>query len=214
MGRQLLEAIAADPELSAAAAVDRPGHPELGKEIAPGVALGADAAAGLRACDVAIDFSLPAATATLVELAAGQGVPLVIGTTGLSQEQRARVEAAARRTPIVLSPNFSVGVNVLLGLVEQAARQLVGYDADVLELHHGQKVDAPSGTALALGRAVAQARGQRFEEVAVFERHGHTGTRAVGSIGLQALRLGDAPGEHTVFFAGPGERIELTSRAQ
>ena len=212
MGRQAIEAIAEDPELELAAAVDRADHPDAGREVAPGVPLAGalDAADG---CGVAIDFSLPESTAALAGYASERGLPLVVATTGLSDEQAQRVRDAARRTAIVWAPNFSLGVNVLMRLVEQAARQLDGYHADVLELHHGQKVDAPSGTALALGRIVAEARGQDFDDRAVYERRGHTGVRDPGAIGLQTLRLGDAPGEHTVFFAGPGERIELTSRA-
>jgi 4-hydroxy-tetrahydrodipicolinate reductase len=137
----------------------------------------------------------------------------VVATTGLDASQQARVRAAAERIPVVMAPNFSVGVNVLLALVAEAARLLPDYDVDILECHHVTKVDAPSGTALALGRAVAAARGQDFDAVAVYHREGHTGVRKPGTIGLQTLRLGDSPGEHTVYFAGPGERIELGSRA-
>jgi 4-hydroxy-tetrahydrodipicolinate reductase len=213
MGRALVEAVRAAPDLALAAGVDRPDHPELGRELEPGVKLTADAAAALRGADVAIDFSLPAAAVALVELAAGARLPLVIATTGLDAAQQASVRAAAARIPVVMAPNFSIGVNVLLRLVAEAARLLPDYDVDVLECHHVTKVDAPSGTALALGRAVAQARGQDFDAVAVYHRQGHTGVRRPGSIGMQTLRLGDSPGEHTVYFAGPGERIELSSRA-
>ena len=212
MGRQVIEAIAEDPELELAAAIDRTQHPDLGQQISGGVAL-SDTLDAADACEVAIDFSLPESTAALADYAAGRGLPLVVATTGLSDEQERRVRDAARRTAIVWAPNFSLGVNVLMRLVEQAARQLEGYHVDVLELHHGQKVDAPSGTALALGRIVAETRGQDFAGQAVYTRQGHTGVRDPDAIGMQTLRLGDAPGEHTVFFAGPGERIELTSRA-
>ena len=213
MGRALVEAVRAAPDLVLAAAVDRPDHPELGRELGPGVKLGADAAAVLRGADVAIDFSLPAASAALAELAAREGKPLVLATTGLDAAQTARVRAAAERVGVVMAPNFSIGVNVLLGLVAQAARLLPDYDVDILECHHTTKLDAPSGTALALGRAVASARGQDFDAVAVYQRQGHTGVRKPGTIGMQTLRLGDSPGEHTVYFAGPGERLELGSRA-
>jgi 4-hydroxy-tetrahydrodipicolinate reductase len=213
MGRALVEAVRAAPDLALAAAVDRPEHPELGREVEPGVKLSADAAAGLRAAEVAIDFSLPGAAAGLADLAASARVPLVIATTGLDASQTARVRAAAERIALVMAPNFSIGVNVLLQLVAEAARLLPDYDVDLLECHHVTKVDAPSGTALALGRAVAAARGQDFDAVAVYQRQGHTGVRKPGSIGMQTLRLGDSPGEHTVYFAGPGERIELGSRA-
>jgi 4-hydroxy-tetrahydrodipicolinate reductase len=213
MGRALLEAIGAAPDLDLAAALDRPDHPDLGKEIAPGIKLASDPAAALRACDVAIDFSSPAATAALAGLAAGARVPVVIATTGLDAAQQGQVRAAAKTIPIAMAPNFSIGVSVLLRLVQEAARLLPDYEVDILECHHDTKVDAPSGTALALGRAVAQARGQDFDAVAVYHRQGHTGVRRRESIGMQTLRLGDSPGEHTVYFAGPGERIELGSRA-
>jgi 4-hydroxy-tetrahydrodipicolinate reductase len=213
MGRALLDAVRSSPDLALAAALDRPDHPELGREIVPGVKLASDAAPAIRAADVAIDFSLPAATVALADLAAGAGLPLVIATTGLDAAQQARVRSAAQRTAVVMAPNFSIGVNVLLRLVAEAARLLPDYDVDILECHHVTKVDAPSGTALALGRAVAQARGQDFDALAVYHREGHTGVRKPGSIGMQTLRLGDSPGEHTVYFAGPGERLELGSRA-
>ena len=212
MGRQVIEAIAEDSELELAAAVDRAKHPDVGRPVAASVAL-SDRLDAVDACQVAIDFSLPESTVALAEHAAARGLPLVVATTGLSDEQESRLREAARRCAIVWAPNFSLGVNVLMRLVEQAARQLEGYHVDVLELHHGQKVDAPSGTALALGRIVAEARAQDFDSEAVYTRRGHTGAREPGAIGMQTLRLGDAPGEHTVFFAGPGERIELTSRA-
>jgi 4-hydroxy-tetrahydrodipicolinate reductase len=213
MGRALLDAVGAAPDLALAAAVDRADHPDLGREVAPGIKLGADAALLLRSADVAIDFSLPAAAAALADAASSARVPLVLATTGLDAAQQARVRAAAERIPLVMAPNFSIGVNVLLALVAEAARLLPDYDVDILECHHVTKVDAPSGTALALGRAVAGTRGQDFDTVAVYHREGHTGVRKPGTIGMQTLRLGDSPGEHTVYFAGPGERIELGSRA-
>lgn len=213
MGRALVDAVRAAPDLALAAALDRPDHPELGREVEPGIKLTADPSAVIGAADVAIDFSLPAAAVALAELAAGARLPLVVATTGLDAAGQARVRGAAGRIPVVMAPNFSISVNVLLRLVAEAARLLPDYEVDVLECHHGTKVDAPSGTALALGRAVAEARGQDFEALAVYQRHGHTGVRRPESIGMQTLRLGDSPGEHTVYFAGPGERLELSSRA-
>ena len=213
MGRAVLDALASADGLVAAQALEHESHPDLGREIAPGVKLSCDAAAAAADADVAIDFSLPESSARFADVAAARGLSLVLATTGLSAEQQARVEAAARRSAVVQAPNYSIGVNVLMRLVEQAAAWLPDYHADVLEMHHGAKVDAPSGTALALGHLVAQARGHAFEDVAVYHREGHTGERAPEAIGMQTLRLGDSPGEHTVFLAGPGERIELTSRA-
>ncbi len=213
MGVQVRAAVAQDPEATLASALERSGPPELGQELAPGVRLSDDLDAGLAACDVMIDFSLPSASLALVEAAAKRERPLVIATTGFDTEQLARIGAAAKQIPILLAPTFSLGIQVLVELVELAARRLADYDLEVLELHHGAKVDAPSGTALRLAEAAAEARGQKLSEQAVFARQGHTGARRPGSIGMQTLRAGSSPGEHTVFVAGPGERIELTHRA-
>jgi 4-hydroxy-tetrahydrodipicolinate reductase len=137
----------------------------------------------------------------------------VLGTTGLEAAAEARIARAAQRLAIVRTANFSIGATVLLELVAEAARRLVGYEIDVLEMHHDQKKDAPSGTAIGLASAAAEARGQELQQAAVYARHGITGVRDPKAIGLQALRLGDSVGEHTVYFAGPGERLELSHRA-
>lgn len=213
MGVQVRAAVALDPEAKLASALERPGHPELGKEIEPGVSLVDDPDAALAACDVMIDFSLPPASLALVAAATGRARPLVIATTGFSTAELAQIGAAAKRIPIVLAPNFSLGIQVLTELVELAAKRLADYDLEVLELHHSAKVDAPSGTALRLAEAAAEARGQKLSDRAVFARQGHTGARRIGTIGMQTLRAGSSPGEHTVFLGGPGERIELTHRA-
>ncbi len=213
MGGHVLGAIALHPELELGAAVERPDHPELGKEIARGIALGGDLPAAAAACDVAIDFSTPASTQELLRAASGRRLGLVIGTTGFSPEQRRELERSARTLPIVAAPNFSLGVNVLIELVAEAARRLPEYEIEVLELHHSRKLDAPSGTALRLGEAAAEARGRRLSELAVHHREGETGPRDPAAIGMQALRAGDSVGEHTVLLAGPGERLELTHRA-
>ncbi len=213
MGGHVLRAVEAAEDLTVGAALDAPDHPDRGKEVSPGVALGSDLAEALAACDVAIDFSLPASTLALVAQAAAAGVPCVVATTGFEPEEIERIRSAAERIPIVMAPNFSVGINVLIGLVAEAARRLEGYEIEVLELHHSRKVDAPSGTALRLGEAAAEARGTRLAERAVFHREGHTGPRPRDAIGMQSLRAGDSVGEHTVYLAGPGERLELTHRA-
>jgi 4-hydroxy-tetrahydrodipicolinate reductase len=137
----------------------------------------------------------------------------VIGTTGFSEAERERLARAARSAPLVMAPNFSLGVHVLLELVSEAARRLPDYEIEVLELHDSRKIDAPSGTALRLGEAAAAARGRRLPDLAVYHREGETGARDPAAIGMQALRAGDSVGEHTVFLAGPGERLELTHRA-
>ena len=179
-----------------------------------GIAGTADAEAVIGACDVVIDFTTPAATARHAAAAARLGTALVIGTTGLDGAAHAAIDAAAAAVQVVAAPNMSLGVNLLLGLVEQVARRLdAGYDIEIVETHHRHKVDAPSGTALGLGLAAAAGRGVELDAVAIRSRDGHTGPRPVGSIGFAALRGGDVVGDHTVMFAGEGERLELTHRA-
>lgn len=215
MGQSLVRAIEASGDLRLGAALEHAAHAQLGREVAHGVKLGADVRAACAEAEVAIDFSSHASTLALLEAAEPLGLPLVLGTTGLDRaaEVEARVAQASQRLAIVRAANFSIGVTVLLELVAEAARRLEGYEIDVLEMHHDQKRDAPSGTALALARSAAAARGQDFQHTAVYERHGQSDVRDPKAIGLQALRLGDSVGEHTVYFAGPGERVELAHRA-
>jgi 4-hydroxy-tetrahydrodipicolinate reductase len=199
MGRTLVEAVqAAGPEAVLHRAFD----------------LGDDVAAALAGADVLIDFTRPEGTLAHLALCAERGVRAVVGTTGFTPAQRAELGALAARTAIVLAPNMSIGVNVLIGLVREAAARLgPGYDIEVIEAHHRHKVDAPSGTALALGEAAAAGRGLKLPEAGVFTRHGHTGERGAGQIGFATIRGGDIVGDHTVLFAGTGERIELTHRS-
>jgi len=179
-----------------------------------GVAVQPDPAQAIQGAAVAIDFTLPQATGANLEACVAAQCPLVIGTTGHAPEVRERIVQAAGRIPLVMAPNMSVGVNLLLELVEQAARQLdERYDIEIFEAHHRDKKDAPSGTALGLGAAAAAGRGVALEQVAEYERHGVTGARRPGNIGFSVFRGGDVVGEHTVSFAGIGERIELTHRA-
>lgn len=214
MGRAVRAALAERADLVLGAALESAGAPGLGAAIERGVVLTAEPAGALAACDVVVDFSLPAASLGLLRAAAAARVASVIGTTGFSREQRLEIEELARHVAVVLSPNFSVAVNVLMHLVGEATRLLgPGYDAEIVELHHAAKRDAPSGTALRLAEAVAGARGERLEERLVLSRQGDTGPRPRGAIGVQALRAGDCPGEHTVLLAGPGERLELVHRA-
>jgi 4-hydroxy-tetrahydrodipicolinate reductase len=213
MGQHVLRAVEAAPSLELGAALDARGHPDLGKEVAPGIELVADIGKALGGCHVAIDFSTPAATLGLITEATRLSVPLVIATTGFDDGGLADIENAAQRVPIVMAPNYSLGINVLVDLVAEAARRLEGYEIDILEMHHDQKTDAPSGTALRLGRTAAQARDLDFDAVAIYARQGQTGPRPKDSIGMQTLRLGDSIGEHTVYLAGAGERLELSHRA-
>jgi 4-hydroxy-tetrahydrodipicolinate reductase len=222
MGRLLVELAAATPELRVAGAIEAPGHAAIGSDAggvagtaALGVPVTADLSAVCRPEHVVVDFTTPAATLAHAEVAATAGAGLVIGTTGLGPDEDARLRRTAARTRAVIAANYSVGVTVLLELVARAASLLGdGFDAEIVELHHHHKRDAPSGTALALGRAIATARGQDFEAVKTLARDGLVGPRRAGEIGIAGLRGGDVVGDHTVLFAGLGERVELVHRAQ
>jgi 4-hydroxy-tetrahydrodipicolinate reductase len=214
MGQMLIQEIARTPGCTLAAALEGPGSNKLGTDAGGGVKIVSDAAAAIGAAEALIDFTVPAATLAHARIAADKGVAMVIGTTGLNPEQTAAVHDCAKKTPIMWAANMSVGINVLLSLVEKTASMLdPAYDIEVLEMHHRHKIDAPSGTALALGRAAAAARGVAFEEVVQRGRDGITGPRNAGAIGFAALRGGDNIGEHHVIFAGLGERLELVHRA-
>ena len=225
MGLAMARLIAqrAVPGLELVAAVDRAGAPLLGQDAgvaagvpALGVVFGADLAAGLAARpDVAVDFSSPSATAATAAQVAAAGVPWVVGTTGLGAAEQAAVAQAARKIPVVLSANMSLGVNLLYALVAQAARTLAGlrYDCEIVERHHRRKKDSPSGTALYLGEAAAQGFGWNLQDVAVDGRTGIPGERPEKEIGFHAVRGGDIVGDHTVLFAADGECIELSHRA-
>ncbi len=220
MGRMLIEAVLASPDGQLSGVLDVPGSPALGQDAgaflgrSTGVAITADLHQGLVDAQVLIDFTRP--EGTLAHLAACQalGVRAVVGTTGFSPEQKARLGAHAQQLALVFAPNMSVGVNVVLQLLKQAALALgPDYDIEVLEAHHRHKVDAPSGTALAMGEVLARARGRDLARDGVFARHGHTGERDPGAIGFATLRGGDIVGDHTVMFCGTGERIEISHKS-
>ncbi len=220
MGRTLIEAVLADEALALSAALEQQGHPALGREAAEGTGRASalritdDVSAALEASDVLIDFTRPQGTLAHLERCAALGKPMVVGTTGFSADDQQQIARAAERIPLVIAPNMAVGVNVVFKLAEVAARALgEGYDVEIIEAHHRHKVDAPSGTALRLGELVAAARGRDLASCAVHGRHGDTGERDARSIGFHALRGGDIVGEHTVMFAGSGERVELTVRS-
>jgi 4-hydroxy-tetrahydrodipicolinate reductase len=179
-----------------------------------GVSIGTDVRSALAGSDVLIDFTRPAGTMDHVRECVAQQRSMVIGTTGFGAEQLAEIRKAAKKIAIVMAPNMSIGVNVALKLVEMASRALGSdYDIEVFEMHHRRKVDAPSGTALQLGETAARARGAALDKDGVFTRHGVTGERKAGSVGFSVARGGDVVGDHTVFFVGPGERIEITHRS-
>jgi len=215
MGRSLLEHAAADPELEVVAAIEHSESAALGEPLGPrGIVATSDLARHITACDVVIDFSSPDACVRAAQLASTHGVRFVTGTTGLDDVQKSALADCAAKAAVLHAANFSVGVNVLARLVELASSATgEGFDLEVFEAHHRHKVDAPSGTALLLGRAAASGRGRDLEDVAQWARHGHTGARTDDEIGFQVVRGGDIVGEHTVFLCGAGERIELTHRA-
>ena len=214
MGERVRAAVAEAADIELVGALESVGHAGLGTQVSPGVRVVDDARAAFANAEVAIDFSVPRATCATLRVAADCGVAYVCGTTGLSATERADLDVAATRIPVVWAPNFSIAVNVLAHLVGSAAR-LLGpeFDAEIVELHHAAKRDAPSGTALRLAEAIAQARGQDLAKVIFAAREGEVGARPAGAIGVQALRGGDNPGEHSVFFLGRGERLELVHRA-
>jgi 4-hydroxy-tetrahydrodipicolinate reductase len=220
MGRALLESVFQSPDLRLHAALERDDSPFLDKDAGEllgspcGVKISADVAAALNGADTLIDFTRPEGTLRHVAVCAQLGVNMVIGTTGLSADQKARVADAANRIAVVMAPNMSVGVNLVLKLLDTAARVLEqGYDIEIIEAHHRHKVDAPSGTALRMGEVIARAIGRNLEEVAVYGREGVTGERLPTTIGFATVRGGDIVGDHTALFAGTGERIEITHKA-
>jgi 4-hydroxy-tetrahydrodipicolinate reductase len=220
MGRALLEAVFQSSDLRLHAALERADSPFLGKDAgellgAPcGVKITADLQATLPGAHALVDFTRPEGTLRHLEACAGLGVNMVIGTTGMNAEQKARVADAANRIAVVMAPNMSVGVNLMLKLLDTAARVLAqGYDIEIIEAHHRHKVDAPSGTALRMGEVIAGALGRDLEQVAVYGREGVTGERSPSAIGFATVRGGDIVGDHTALFAGIGERVEITHKA-
>jgi 4-hydroxy-tetrahydrodipicolinate reductase len=224
MGQSLVRALREtagrpSPMLNLCGAVASPDSARLGHDAAAdgsptGITVTADPYLALKGAAVAVDFSLPQCVGVNTRACVQTGVPLLVGTTGFDAITHAGLAAAAKRIPVLIAPNTSVGVSVIAKLVFLAAQALGSdYDVEISEAHHRMKRDAPSGTALALGEAVARARGAALADVAVFDRHGSSTPREPGSIGFAVLRAGDIVGEHTVTFAGGGERIEITHRA-
>jgi len=221
MGRTLIRALAETDDMRLAFALERPGHAALGTDAgvlaglpANNIAVSDDSLAALAASDAVLDFTAPAASVPLSELAAQARIVHVIGTTGFSEHDLARLKGSARHAVIVKSGNMSLGVNLLAALVREAAKALPNYDVEIVEMHHRMKIDAPSGTALLLGEAAAEGRDIALKDHAVRGRDGQTGPRNDGAIGFASLRGGTVVGDHTVTLAGPFERIELTHRAE
>ena len=222
MGRTLVKAIADNKDFALAGALEDARSPLVGADAGAlaglgdnGIKLGTDAAALLAQANGIIDFTAPAATVAFAALAAEQRKVHIIGTTGLSAADEAKIKEAARSATIVKSGNMSLGVNLLAALTKRVAKTLdESFDIEILEMHHNKKVDAPSGTALLLGRAAAEGRGIDLNQRSVRSRDGHTGAREAGDIGFATLRGGSVVGEHSVIFAGQAERIELTHKAE
>ena len=220
MGHALIEAVLADKDAKLSAAFEQSGSPCLGKDAgetvgAPcGVIVSDDVEGGIANSDVLIDFTRPEGTLRHLAACRKRGVRMVIGTTGFSDAQKKTIVEAAREIAVVLAPNMSVGTNLVFKLADLAARVLNGdYDVEIIEAHHRHKADAPSGTALHLGEIIAAAFGRNLKDSAVYGRAGVTGERKPATIGFSVVRGGDIVGEHTVMFAGPGERVELAVRS-
>jgi len=216
----LIEAVCQAPDCQLSGALDVAGSPALGTDpsvflgLSSGVVMTSDLQVGISNSDVLIDFTRPEGTLAHLKVCRERGVNLVIGTTGFSDEQKSEIAAAAQYIAIVMAPNMSVGVNVTLKLLEMAAKSLShGYDIEIIEAHHRHKVDAPSGTALKMGEVVANALGRDLKDCAVYAREGVTGERDPSSIGFATIRGGDIVGDHTVLFAGTGERIEISHKS-
>lgn len=220
MGHMLIEAVRAADDCTLTGALDRAGHAALGQDAGSfagqvtGVHITANLEQGLQNSDVLIDFTRPEGTLEHLRVCREKGVAAVIGTTGFTEAQKAEIAVFAQSIPIVLAPNMSVGVNVTLKLLEMAAKALAtGYDIEIVEAHHRHKVDAPSGTALKMGEVIAGALGRDLKDCAVYAREGVTGERDPSSIGFATIRGGDIVGDHTVLFAGIGERIEISHKS-
>ncbi len=220
MGRTLIEAVLKAPDAILAGAVDVPGSPAIGKDAGElvgmpcGVPVSEAVESVLAKADCLIDFTRPEGTLRHLEICRRLKVAMVIGTTGMDARQKQAIQEAARDIPIVFAPNMAVGVNLVFKLLDVAARILDdGYDVEIIEAHHRHKVDAPSGTALRMGEVVAAALGRSLDECAVYGREGHTGERPATQIGFATVRGGDIVGDHTVLFAGTGERVEITHKA-
>ena len=220
MGHMLIETVLNADDAALAGALDVAQSPGIGSDASAflgkpsGIAIESDLSKGLATAEFLIDCTRPEGTLKHLEYCAAHGIKMIIGTTGFDEAGKAAIAAAAQKTAIVFAPNMSVGVNVTLKLLEMAARALAtGYDIEIIEAHHRHKVDAPSGTALKMGEVIAAALGRHLKECAVYAREGVTGERDPSTIGFSAIRGGDIVGDHTVLFAGTGERIEITHRS-
>jgi 4-hydroxy-tetrahydrodipicolinate reductase len=210
MGANIISLAKNDPAIKIIGAIEQAGSPFIGKGEPP---VSADLSAVIKDSDVVIDFTAPPATMKNIEVCLAAGKPIVIGPTGFDQAQLDKIRSIAKKIPVLLSPNMSVGVNVLFAIASRVSKLLPDFDVEITEVHHNQKKDAPSGTALKLAQIIAEALGRDLNASGVYGRKGNIGARKKDEIGIMSIRAGDTVGEHTVFFAGPGERVELTHRA-
>jgi 4-hydroxy-tetrahydrodipicolinate reductase len=223
MGLRIVNLLATAEGIQLSSAIERSGHPALGQDVrglaglpvsGTSINIANNLATALNAGDVLIDFTVPESTLSHVRTCAGTGKPIVIGTTGFSKEQLAEIHQAAKKIPCILTPNMSIGVNLCFKILAEIAATIGNdYDMEIVEYHHNKKKDAPSGTALKMAQIIAKAVERNLDEVGVYARKGIIGERTKKEIGVQTVRAGDIVGEHTVMFAGIGERIELTHRA-
>lgn len=220
MGRMLIEAVVNADDATLTGALDRPASAAVGTDAAQflgkpsGVLVESDLARGLADAEFLIDFTRPEGTLEHLKFCARQGIKVIIGTTGFDEAGKAAIAEAAKQTAVVFAPNMSVGVNVTMKLLEMAAKSFAtGYDIEIIEAHHRHKIDAPSGTALKMGEVIADALGRDLKDCAVYAREGVTGERDPSSIGFATIRGGDIVGDHTVLFAGTGERIEISHKS-
>ena len=221
MGRRILDIILETEGVDIACATERPGHELIGMDVGDYLGLGlkgckiTDKLESVAGCgDVIIDFTFPEASLAHLKVAADKGKAIVIGSTGFNPGQVEEVRGFAKKIPVVLAPNMSVGVNLLLKVLKEMAAILdEDYDIDIVEAHHRHKKDAPSGTALKMAQVLAEGRGKKLEDIAAYCRHGNIGERKRGEIGIQTLRVGDVVGDHTVIFGTMGERVEITHKA-
>lgn len=213
MGSRVVALATQDKELEIVGLIEAPTHPAIGKELLKGLFLSSDLYQSINKADVVIEFTTPEATIEHIKICHKANKAIVIATTGLSAEQTLQVNACAKDIPVLMSPNMSTGVNLLFKLVELVAKTIPNYDIEIVELHHNLKKDAPSGTAIKLAKIISKVLGRDLDLVGTYGRKGIIGARKTEEIGIHAIRAGDIVGEHTVIFAGTGERIELTHRA-
>ncbi|MEA1965346.1 MAG: 4-hydroxy-tetrahydrodipicolinate reductase [Candidatus Aerophobetes bacterium] len=214
MGKNVVDLVFQEKEAKLTGAVEAPNHPSIGKEIR-GIKLTSDLERVIQKDAVIIEFTIPEASMNHLNIAKKRGIPIVIGTTGFTEEEKAKIKESSLSIPILFSPNMSIGINLLFNIVGEIAHLLgEGFDKEIIELHHRHKKDAPSGTAKKIAQIIAEAEGKKLSEVGIYGRRGETGERSTEEIGIHSVRGGTVPGEHKIIFAGAKEELEITHRAE